>query len=877
MTTPLCYAFEIQGKIGAIPMALWAADYIPGERNAKYQLHLRPIAGGYVALYRVGAGKQCLPPAPEDLRYGRTDKYGWIVLGDGNRPGDPQELPPPPTPRPTPPLSCIFGESDPVVMAADAQEAAEHYAYALPGEAYRIFWTYRYDLFLEFVKLAREAREAPGAAFDLRNVHAVEVFPYEPLKPVPAIAGLTQDEVLRALEVLLPGAYRGYHAGFKVAGGCTPAIFDVTPETLRSLYFCEWLQWCAISLLREDKDWPALLRMVSVIQAAQSMAPFPDLRRELPGGGEMGACADALIEYVLELAVAKDVRRATVRRALTFRVSNDDWRDAARELERKTNAVHPATKGVPFSRFACFGERHTTALIAHYDLYNAAFLSVRDLAPLQAHMDHIERVKGWVLEKQQSVLRSIDLLSFKSDLGLHLPETHAEKRQWLLTRLLDACATHERAFWEEKSPPVTAQTQNTFDAKALKWLGADAEATGKTLLTFLQSRLGQYKFTAQSVDALVERMYALQCLMLGRQQSGTLPVRDCTVHLKRADATGQALVAYVQLGQEQHTLGLYRIASQEAGRKSDGPNNATAKPSKEKLVRLTHWTEADDFHLVTRKATVRYFEGGTTLADNMLGIAAVLKASVALDAMLSELSATSAGGTGAANPVVFLDLGEEVFQGFAPATKLTYYVLNKAGLAAPLAAESKLLAAGEKLGKLGGAVAALHSVYSGFSTLVSLRDPLREDTDAARYLRHEEAVPFWLETVKGVAQVATGVGGVTELLLGLGVTTATAPVAMVTAFGAALIAALDVAIWVESGGERPTQEFEDRYEKAVRRQFKVSAKREIALPSSAESPLPTSPGQASTKETSASRFAKNFAVLNALARTQLKTRHTSRA
>jgi len=232
---------------------------------------------------------------------------------------------------------------------------------------------------------------------------------------------------------------------------------------------------------------------------------------------------------------------------------------------------------------------------------------------------------------------------------------------------------------------------------------------------------------------------------------------------------------------------------------------------------------------------------------------------------------------GAANPVVFLDLGEEVFQGFAPATKLTYYVLNKAGLAAPLAAESKLLAAGEKLGKLGGAVAALHSVYSGFSTLVSLRDPLREDTDAARYLRHEEAVPFWLETVKGVAQVATGVGGVTELLLGLGVTTATAPVAMVTAFGAALIAALDVAIWVESGGERPTQEFEDRYRAATRRQFRLSADLQIAPPPTASSPPLGSSKQGAAQESSASRFAKNFAVLNALARTQLSTRRNKGA
>jgi hypothetical protein len=58
---------------------------------------------------------------------------------------------------------------------------------------------------------------------------------------------------------------------------------------------------------------------------------------------------------------------------------------------------------------------------------------------------------------------------------------------------------------------------------------------------------------------------------------------------------------------------------------------------------------------------VRYFEGGTTLADNMLGIAPVLKASVALDAMLSELSATSAGGLARLFPIPRREVDEAGF------------------------------------------------------------------------------------------------------------------------------------------------------------------------------------------------------------------------
>jgi hypothetical protein len=64
---------------------------------------------------------------------------------------------------------------------------------------------------------------------------------------------------------------------------------------------------------------------------------------------------------------------------------------------------------------------------------------------------------------------------------------------------------------------------------------------------------------------------------------------------------------------------------------------------------------------MTSISSPKSFEGGTTLADNMLGIAAVLKASVALDAMLSELSATSAGGLARLFPIPRREVDEAGF------------------------------------------------------------------------------------------------------------------------------------------------------------------------------------------------------------------------
>jgi hypothetical protein len=370
------YACNTTGRASAIPIALWVSDLQLelGALDQRPRLSFKPIAGAYVACVQI-SDRESAPIEACDIRYGRTNEVGWVVMRELEALGEPDDIPPQPY-RIAPAKPFWFlSPNDPVLFEVpDGQCADPSLLACFPNETLRIFWSYDKLSFLQFQE---ELQLDPNAALDAWGARTHKM---EPFGEPAALAGLDllSDEPIEsgrpnfterqvAARLLFAGGRQGYHAGTYFEHYRTAAIFDATPVSFRALFLSEWLEWYTAQL-RADENWRTLFTALHVSAMAEQGGPvvrFEDQIREniRQTLGKMGGhdaeprIFEVLADYRryahecaqvyarLDSGDERNDLRRLYRRATAVMVSDRRWQDAAKALRAKHGLMHPWHSG----------------------------------------------------------------------------------------------------------------------------------------------------------------------------------------------------------------------------------------------------------------------------------------------------------------------------------------------------------------------------------------------------------------------------------------------------------------------------------------------------------------------------------------------------
>ncbi len=870
MTLP--YAFFTDGRASGIPIALWSCNAERGTAKQNFELGFAPIAGAYVACVQVSEGRASVPIRPEFIRYGRTNKVGWVVRRERDALGGEQDEPEARAPLVDEPPPTWFLNTDPVVFEVPEGRADRTLLYGLPNERYRIFWTYDSVRFEQF---ASELEEDAARTLDIWRV---DQYAMEPFGRPPTLGGLnflSEWERGAVPRLLFPGERLGYHAGWYFKDMFTPAIFDATPASFRALYACEWLQWCCERLVQDEPDWPYLWSLAGVIRAAESGAPIPDLAKMLPAGGEMGKRAAEMRAYVYECAKRGIRARDRMVNAVTVgsEVSTTGllpglggWRAAAASIAEEVGLVHPALAHEAHLDQFYFSETTKAALVAYFDMYAMGFDHQADAGPIAAHVAHIREALDWIREKQRTMLESFSHPQLMEDLALYVPPSDFALRLELGDRYHFHCANVDLRFWERADRDLA--TQDAWDKLAphLAWLGEGSDLLAQMFDGLLDRYVATYRQTAESVETMVRYLYRYHWMIQGNRAEQTLPQSVVTVRLEY-DPIRDLAVAKVYQGARSTLLGEYelftRLASAPAG-EAHAPLGPTHSDDGLKLFRRAmHRGKVRGFVLAERSLEVPHADVLSGFPKALATAGALIKSGLALGALIAEAKTKKFGDI---ELDVYLELAEESFQALEPGADILNSVLMKAGKSAQQAASHPFVRAGTALSKVGGVIEASRNLIAGGQTLATLLAPARSDTDLAHYLERGEVVPAWLEGTKGTVQVATGSAGFGALLLGASTTVATLPLSALVAVGSVAVATLNVLIYVHTGGGSPVDAYLNAVREARRKQLKLSTGNRILKPDEDVVPGEVVAGSGGTGSTAICRFARSLGMANEIAK-----------
>jgi hypothetical protein len=210
----------------------------------------------------------------------------------------------------------------------------------------------------------------------------------------------------------------------------------------------------------------------------------------------------------------------------------------------------------------------------------------------------------------------------------------------------------------------------------------------------------------------------------------------------------------------------------------------------------------------------------------LAGTAAALKTGMAAAALIDELLEHDLAE---ADARVVLDLTQESLQALEVVVGPLLERLSGQGNKVT----RLLVNACKRAGKPGLMLESIRNFGSGAMTLSTFFTGDGAGTDLARYLDRGQTLPAFLETTKGLVQVATGGAGMgaamaggdatLALVLGTGTTLATIPLSAWVAVGLVTVAMLDVVIYVDTGGGRPVDDFLDGVREARKAQFMLAS------------------------------------------------------
>ncbi len=727
MTLP--HPLFTDGRASGIPIALWACNYKQGTLAKKFDFGFAPIVGAYVACVQVSDAQASVAIRPELIRYGRTNGNGWVVRREREALGAETDVPESRAPVLEPPPTW-FLNTDPVVFDRSERHADRTLLHGLPNERYRIFWCYNEELFQRFVS---EHDGDPLRALDAFQAGHYMVEPFGTPAALGSLDLMSEWERGAVPRLLFPGERRGYHAGWYFKDKFTLAIFDATPESFRALFASEWLQWCCERVVHNDPDWPYLWSLASVIRAAESGSPMPDLAKDMPGG-EMGKRAEEMRVYFYKCAKQGFAERDSIVRALSIGVgSNDGWRDAARAIEDETGLVHPAQAHTTHLDTFFFLDETKTALVAYYDMYALGFRSRPDTKAIEAHSAHVHEALAWVRKKQKDLLASFGHDQLIQDLGLHVQSSDFALRVALLDRYHFQCANAELAFWQAADAKLSSQDDWDKLRPYLIWLGESSDLLSEVFSGLLERYIAVYRLRAESTETLLRYLYRYHLTLTGARAEQVLPQAKATVRLEYDPSKGRA-VAKLYQGARATLLGEYelftKVTSPVAG-EAHAPLGPNSSRSGLKLFRRAMAAgQVREFVLAEKALQVPHADVLSGFPKLLASTGALIKAGLAIQALAAEAKEKSLGEI---EFDIYAEVAEESLQALEPGADILQSIFVRAGMGAGKAAVHPFVRGGAALAKLGTVIESSRNLVAGAQTLATLIAPSSSSTDLAGY------------------------------------------------------------------------------------------------------------------------------------------------
>jgi hypothetical protein len=480
----------------------------------------------------------------------------------------------------------------------------------------------------------------------------------------------------------------------------------------------------------------------------------------------------------------------------------------------------------------------------------------------------VQQALGWVRARQVALLEAVKHTTLLRDIDLGLPASARWPRQALADRYHRQCACLGVPFWEAADAALQAEDAWARLSPFLAWFGELGDGATHVLDAVLQHYMGVYRVAPERMEKLVNYLFRYELQFRGKALDHTLPEGRGVVRLE-FDPQRERLVAQLWQGRKKKLLGEFEMLTEVRKAQDQDPPHAVPR-TRAQLKSLTRALKRDEirvFTLAQAELEVPHAEALEGFGKQLAAAAAVLRASVVMTRLIEELRENPPGQV----PFdAYFAVAEETLQGVGPTVELIDYALRKSGVAQ---GAGKLFVRGAlRLGRVGDVIEAGRNLAAGAETLASSLAPGRGNTDLAEYLRRGETAAMWLEGTKGLVQVATGMAGVTGLLLATGTTVAMAPASVCVLVGSVLVATLDVVVYVASGGNSPVDEFVDAVKRARLAQFQLERDGRIRLPDEEPpEPPPKDRRHYHPPPHPASDLAKHIGGLHALARDCLQT------
>ncbi|MDB4972110.1 MAG: hypothetical protein JWN48_451 [Myxococcaceae bacterium] len=506
-------AIEHRNTFRAATVALGQAAVTPFDAatpDRAFELDIVPVVGAYVVCMQRTLGGEAAD-ASLPIRWGRTNNLGWILEPEEGRLYDDV-----PAARRMPSQS-FFGEP----VGDELPVPDKEQMLLVMGESYDVYWSFDRERFDE---VADELKKDPSAT--PRGLPC-QRFVFQPRFPYPLEGLDLLDEELRkrVSHFLVRNEDRGFVVGRQY--GQEICIFDVTPEPLRALYLCEFLQfWSIKATMASAQNLATLVRVRNLAEAAHHGSP--DIQMEghfaaKPGSPEREVL-DHYRDYVWQCA-ANGVGRVPLARSLEVTQKNSKdhvarWHVEADSIGRQTEgrAVHPTFRVLPRSHLVLDGPTQDL-LLEYFEFYRfGARLKRRDVA---------ERVTTAIEELDSASEASQSLIT--QLLSAH--SSHAEfvnALQWgtpaesalrieLLRRHLTACASVAFNWWKVLES-YTANDWKAFSDR-LKWMTALKSGFGDAFKNFFDHQLKAYRLAEDSANKALTTFYRYHAASVGKLQA----------------------------------------------------------------------------------------------------------------------------------------------------------------------------------------------------------------------------------------------------------------------------------------------------------------------------------------------------------------------
>ncbi len=831
----------------AVPIALWTTTYEqrPGKLGERFTLDFQPICGAYIAIAPSSEKLASVAISKAKVVVGRTNDVGWTVERTMATLGAPDDVPKAAVRRLPPPSVWFLLQGNHPVKFERSQKAQPELIHGLPNETYRVFWTYDYSQFIAFFN---DVEIDAQAAFDSWQANTITIEPFGKPASLRDLDLLTPQEVEAVSRLLLVGKRQGYHGGWYFEDATTTAIFDVTPQALKALYLCEWLEWYSAHL-REDRNWVSLLTAQHVTATAEQAGRVDEFDAEaraymvrtitanIGGRGERdwrgfwdyrryaNECAKACARLDFEM---QRVIRERYIESLKVYERTGKWLEAAETLRKQLNAEHPHFSGL-FTTDQDLTLQEPAAwnpFIAYFDFYLAGMTFKQEglTANIRASEEQVTAAFGWIENHRRKLLqRDMPFDRLTWHLSRAVPPEQAKRLQDLYNRYTRQCAALGHAWWLEADQGylATAPQWRAFAQKA-GWIGNLGNGASALLQGFVGSHALTHKHNLRSARAAIRLMvrleqWSLHGVLHAAQVGGTQGRYSFTARENVVSVGIDIFDAGAGGASRVHLAGgEYRVLTRRDVQLIRPVNGATSPITGVEQVQPAklHTLEVSfGKRIVEIPADPRTIERLTNRSESLGNFANLLNAAVAVYNLANNEEGFDFFSARAVQTGTWSAL-----QGVGSAAHVAEILLAAKGATPAL---RELLPWARNAGTFGLGAEGLYNLQDGIKVLYS------EDSDAVKRLDQGDAIGAQLEMVKGVAQVSAGLGGVGSVAVGLlggSLSLAATPFALFLGLGTLAVVATEASIYARTGSENRVQPLIDRVTQANQNEFHLDAR-----------------------------------------------------